>query len=1099
MSSQPAIGIDLGTTNSVIAVYRDGKVDILANDQGNRATPSCVAFTETERLVGEGAVHQAHNNPKNTIYGAMRLIGREFDDPDVLRDMKNCPFAIIEEDEHLKIRVQYKGETKKVYPEEVLAAILDKMRLNAEATLGTKIKDVVITIPAYFNNLQREAMKIATDIAGLNVVRMINEPNAAALAYGIAGQKRKNALIFDLGGSTFDVAVVTIKAKDCKVRTITGDTHLGGENFDTLMVNHFVDEYCRKFDQDISKDKELLRNLRIHCERAKRILSSQTQATFQLEGTKLEGQITRARFEDLCHDLFEKSIKLVEKALEDCEMSKAEIDDVILVGGSSRIPKIQEMLQKFFDGKELLKSINPEECVAYGAAVQANFLQQNPKEFIFQKSEPLKKSVGEKNEIGIGIDIGASKIEIAVCRGDTAEIVSKRVFRESTPFCVAFNANERLFGNQAEDQFTFNPENTIFGRDVKRIIGLHVDELLSNKNDVKIIEENDCLKFLVQYKGSKHNFSPEAVLLMALSNVKCEIEAVLQQKITKAVITVPSMFNSSQRFAVKNAVLAVGIKVESILNDSTASAITYMIERHGSIDKNILIFDMGATSTDVAVAHLTGNLIKIKACGGNLELGGDSFVLLLLKHFIQEFEREKCVRISDNKYQVARLRFECEKFKKMLSGNKEPILDIDKFYNDETYQLRMTQEFFEILCQDLFKKVEEVINDVVGAAKFEIDEVIFVGNGGRIPKIEETIAKLFNKELSKVLNTDESVAMGAAYFAARNFSKAYRIKSLNVKQVTAIPLNLDLKENGVITLIRRGKFLPISSEITYRTENEVKMCIKAGEHIFVEGPISREFLISSEFDKDGLLKMLWICENIPEPPFILLNHQKISSPIISHIQRLEQMFQKHDIELKKAKEMKNELEKVCLRYKRKINLTEIKELLTENEIKKIKNICFETLDWLEDNSYPDISEIQKKTENIKNECNHLFEKANFLKAMQHADNLLNEKNFLQASSVYQQILTRYLNYLDEVQRIDVMFKRVSALMEIEDFREIIKILDLMKENEVDDATRVKIFHNCAVCQFELKDYKKCIENAEVALALEECPALRLLLKKAMRQ
>ncbi|XP_063696733.1 heat shock 70 kDa protein II-like [Culicoides brevitarsis] len=413
--SKPAIGIDLGTTYSVVAVARNGTVEILANDQGNRTTPSCVAFTDTERLVGEGALYQAHNNAENTIYAAKRLIGREFDDPDVLRDMKNWPFAVIEEDDHTKIRVQYKKETKTLYPEEISAAVLDKMRVTAEAALGTKIKDVVITIPAYFNNSQREATKIAADIAGLNVVRMINEPTAAALAYGtqFAGRGRKNVLIFDFGGGTFDVTIVTIKGKDYKVRTITGDTHLGGEDFDTLMVKHFVEEFKRKFGQDISKDKGLLRHLRTQCEQAKRILSSQTQTKVQLAGTKLEGDITRARFEDLCHDLFEKSIKLVEKALKDSEMSKEEVDDVVLVGGSSRIPKIQEMLQDFFNGKELNKSINPDECVAYGAAVQASLLQEN-------QAEQFKGlTLCDVCPLSLGVELINGQMKVYIPRGST--------------------------------------------------------------------------------------------------------------------------------------------------------------------------------------------------------------------------------------------------------------------------------------------------------------------------------------------------------------------------------------------------------------------------------------------------------------------------------------------------------------------------------------------------------------------------------------------------------------------------------------------------------------------------------------------------------
>ena len=382
----PAIGIDLGTTYSCVGVFQHGKVEIIANDQGNRTTPSYVAFTDSERLIGDPAKNQVAMNPNNTVFDAKRLIGRKFDESAVQSDMKHWPFTVVEVDGRPKIQVEYLGETKQFFPEEVSSMVLVKMREIAEAYLGTDIKDAVVTVPAYFNDSQRQATKDAGTIAGLNVLRIINEPTAAAIAYGLdkKGQKEQHVLIFDLGGGTFDVSVLSIDDGIFEVKSTAGDTHLGGEDFDNRMVNHFVNEFKRKHKKDLTSNKRALRRLRTACERAKRTLSASTQANIEIdslfEGVDFYTSITRARFEDLCADLFRGTLDPVEKALRDAKLSKGEIDEVVLVGGSTRIPKIQKLLQDFFNGKELNKSINPDEAVAYGAAVQAAILSGDKSE-----------------------------------------------------------------------------------------------------------------------------------------------------------------------------------------------------------------------------------------------------------------------------------------------------------------------------------------------------------------------------------------------------------------------------------------------------------------------------------------------------------------------------------------------------------------------------------------------------------------------------------------------------------------------------------------------------------------------------------------------
>jgi len=381
-----AVGIDLGTTYSCVGIFQHGKVEIIANDQGNRTTPSYVAFTDSERLIGDAAKNQVAMNPSNTVFDAKRLIGRKFDDSAVQSDMKHFSFDVVNDGGKPKVKVEYKGEDKTFFPEEISSMVLNKMKETAEAYLGKDVPNAVVTVPAYFNDSQRQATKDAGTISGMNILRIINEPTAAAIAYGLdkkVGAER-NVLIFDLGGGTFDVSVLSIEDGIFEVKSTAGDTHLGGEDFDNRMVNHFIQEFKRKNKKDISGSKRAVRRLRTACERAKRTLSSSTQAAIEIdslfEGVDFYTSITRARFEELCSDLFRGTMDPVEKALRDARLDKNAIHEIVLVGGSTRIPKVQKLLQDYFNGKDLNKSINPDEAVAYGAAVQAAILSGDQSE-----------------------------------------------------------------------------------------------------------------------------------------------------------------------------------------------------------------------------------------------------------------------------------------------------------------------------------------------------------------------------------------------------------------------------------------------------------------------------------------------------------------------------------------------------------------------------------------------------------------------------------------------------------------------------------------------------------------------------------------------
>ncbi|CAI8613189.1 unnamed protein product [Vicia faba] len=584
----PAIGIDLGTTYSCVAVWQNNnnRAEIIHSDQGNRTTPSFVAFTDTQRLIGDAAKNQAAYNPTNTVYDAKRLIGRKYSDSIIQNDIKLWPFKVIAgADDTPKILVKYKGEEKCYVAEEISSMILSKMQDIAERFLELPVKNVVITVPAYFNDSQRKATKDAGLIVGLNVMRIINEPTAAALAYGI--QKRgdfvgkRNVFIFDLGGGTFDVSLLTLEGNSFEVKATAGDTHLGGVDFDNRMVYHFVEQLKRKNNVDISGNPKALRKLRTACERAKRALSFDIEAAIDIEfqGIDFFSLVTRAKFEQINMDLFEKCMQIVGSCLRDANMVKSSIDDIVLVGGSSRIPKVQQLLQDFFKGKDLCMSMNPDEVVAYGAAVQAALLIEGIESvpnLVLQDITPLSNLVLQDiTPLSLGILTKGDIMNVVVPRNTPIPVkMTRERFQTSVDnqFGVSINVYEGERKKASENNllglFGLIVPRAPRGLSIKVSFAIDADGILNvtaeeetsgSKKEITITNENGRLsteeieRMIQEAEGFKvedMKFQEKARAMNALDNYLYKMSKVMKDE------SVSSMLTPADKMKINSAIMS---------------------------------------------------------------------------------------------------------------------------------------------------------------------------------------------------------------------------------------------------------------------------------------------------------------------------------------------------------------------------------------------------------------------------------------------------------------------------------------------------------------------------------------------------------------
>ncbi|RYR60080.1 hypothetical protein Ahy_A04g017170 [Arachis hypogaea] len=934
-----AIGIDLGTTYSCVAAWekQNGRAEIIVNDQGNRTTPSFVAFTDSHRFIGDAAKNQAAANPSNTIFGNM------------------------------------------------------------------------------FDFFSRKATKDAGIIAGLNVIRIINEPTAAALAYGL--QKRgncsgkRNVFIFDLGGGTFDVSLVTIEGDNIEVKATTGDTHLGGEDFDNRMVSHLVQEFKRKNGVDITGTPRALRRLRNECEKAKRILSHTNETTIEIDalfqGVDFRFSLTRACFEELNRDLFEKCMEIAQKCLDDAKMKKSKIHDVVLVGGSSRIPKVQSLLHNFFEGKELCKSINPDEAVAFGAAVQAALLSEDYSfvpPLVLVDVTPLSLGIKVKGDlmsvvIPRNTIIPAKRSAVYFTPKDYISTVTINVYEgertkasdnnllgtfplsglplvfKGHPFNVYFELDfDGILKVRAEDKTTGSKNGITITNEKGRLSNAEINRMV--KEAALFKEEDKKFKMMVKAKNALDDYIYKMEKAMEDSDVSSKVSPSKKQRIMAAfsegkaliqneheteacvfenylrrlqnicrpilinknvVITVPAYFKTAEyitvydnqcsvdeqvyegermnasdnnflRKATKDAGIIAGLNVIRIINEPTAAALAYGLQKRAKCSgkRNVFIVDLGGGTFDVSLVTIEGDNIEVKATAGDTHLGGEDFHNRMMSHLVQEFKRKIRMDITRDPRSMRRLRNECEKAKRILSHANETTIEIDALFQGIDFRFSITRARFEELNRDLFEKCMEISQKCLDDAN---------------------MAK--SDELCKSINPDEAVAYGAAVQAAL-LSESYSIVP-NLVLVDVTPLSLGISTQGDLmsVVIPRNTVIPASISAVYLTtkddQSSASIMVYEGERTKASEnnllgkfkllglplvPQDHPINVKFKLDLNGILKVCAEDETTGRKNGITITNEKgrLSSAEIKRMIEEAVLFKEEDMKFKKMVEAKNTLD-----------------------------------------------------------------------------------------------------------------------------------------------------------------------------------------------
>ena len=742
------IGIDLGTTNSCVAVMEGGEAVVIPNAEGNRTTPSVVAFSKTgERMVGQVAKRQAITNPDRTISSIKREMGSDY-----------------------KVNVDGKAYT----PQEISAMILQKLKSDAEAYLGQTVSEAVITVPAYFTDAQRQATKDAGKIAGLDVKRIINEPTAAALAYGVDKEQSQKIMVYDLGGGTFDVSILDIDDGVIEVLATAGNNRLGGDDFDECIMKWMVSEFKRTDNVDLSGDKVAMQRLKEAAEKAKIELSGVTTSNINLPyitadatGPKhLDLTLTRAKFNELTAHLVEATAGPVRQALGDAGLTGNDIHKVLMVGGSSRIPAVQDMVKKL-TGKEGFKGINPDECVAMGAALQGGVL--------------------------------------------TGDVKGLLLLDVTTPSVVAFSkTGERMVGQVAKRQAITNPDRTISS--IKREMG----------SDYKVNVDGKA-------------YTPQEISAMILQKLKSDAEAYLGQTVSEAVITVPAYFTDAQRQATKDAGKIAGLDVKRIINEPTAAALAYGVDKEQS--QKIMVYDLGGGTFDVSILDIDDGVIEVLATAGNNRLGGDDFDECIMKWMVSEFKRTDNVDLSGDKVAMQRLKEAAEKAKIELSGVTTSNINLPYITADATgpkhLDLTLTRAKFNELTAHLVEATAGPVRQALGDAGLtgnDIHKVLMVGGSSRIPAVQDMVKKLTGKEGFKGINPDECVAMGAAL---QGGVLTGDVKGLLLLDVTPLSLGIETMGGVCTKLIDRNTTIPVKKSQIFSTaadnQTSVEVNVLQGE------------------------------------------------------------------------------------------------------------------------------------------------------------------------------------------------------------------------------------------------------------------------------